>query len=598
MISFIINIYKKEKFIKMANIKNNNYRKIDCKLINDAYLDFMLSKEESVNYIFSEDCFAAKLNFTNNDTRTIVSDYSWNKSILSDKILDNIGYTGVDNGFINYERDLIGNDEFVELFMNSSFDLSTYNDKFFVTEVNGNTGVLEYPLDKKCDYTAFKGGFYQGFFKIDGDKYQTLPHRIDDEWNINITLRKKDYETHPNILNNRHINNKGIFFYIGTRAENKFWELYKSDSSMEKLKYDDSNEYTSDYSMYDSEVTKHQYHEDEPNPANRDDRYGDVCECLDYFDDEYNPYGNETCSASKNEYFQDDYTGKGTTVGCDCPENDLAIEDEYIQEQLNLDEVKLVDSNGNPLDEKGFYEIETDNKFIIFNQTKNGFTTKTWNEDYKFILTGKTDSPNINYFPYLHHAKGGYDKKDVQKLIEEHSYKYNVFKDIENNALCFKINDDGSISYRYLSTNCEIIEETSQPNIINNDEWANVHIKIVRKSNEQPNECDVHYKQGKMQIYIYVNGYLKLVSKELPEIILKPLNDNSERQEGVPYSMSIGGGTQGLSERILLNYYDITDYELPIEKNFAGTFIGDIKTFSFIPCKLGFSTIFKYRGGF
>ena len=49
-----------------------------------------------------------------------------------------------------------------------------------------------------------------------------------------------------------------------------------------------------------------------------------------------------------------------------------------------------------------------------------------------------------------------------------------------------------------------------------------------------------------MQIFIYVNGYLKLISKELPELNLKPLNDTQERQEGIPFNISIGGGTQGV----------------------------------------------------
>ena len=96
-----------------------------------------------------------------------------------------------------------------------------------------------------------------------------------------------------------------------------------------------------------------------------------------------------------------------------------------------------------------------------------------------------------------------------------------------------------------------------------------------------------------MQIFIYINGYLKLVSKELPELMLKPLDDNSERQEGVPYSLSIGGGSQVLCERILLNYYNRPDYLLPIERYFCGTFIGDIKNFTFIPCRINYPIISK-----
>lgn len=584
----------------MAIIKNNNYKKIDCRLYNDSYMDFILSKDDVRVYGDINECIAAHLDFSGVDKRHVVSDAVWGNAIASDGILHNIGYTGVDNGFISYERDMIGNDEFLELFVNSKFSLNTFGDRFFVTKVDGNAMMQEYPVVPQKDYVSLKGGFYQGFFKIYGDKYQTLPYRIMDEWNISMTLRKRDYETPSNILNKRHVKNKGFFFFIGARSENKFWELYKSMPTTEELKYTDLDDYSEDYDIMSSNVTRHQYHEDIPNPENRDDGYGDLCECTAYFQDGYDPYAEgEGCfkKGCDNDYFTDDYTGKGTTVGCDCPVNDLAIEDDYMQEQLQLDSIKLEDSKGNAIGEKGFYEIETDNKFIIFNAAKDGFNTKTWDDAYKFILTGKKDCPNINYFPYLNQTSSGYTKNNIDKLIKEHTYAYNVFKDIECNALGFKINDDGSISYRYISKKCEVIEETSKPNIIKEDEWYDIHIKILRKKGSIP-VCDEHYRQGMMQIYVYVNGYLKMVSRELPELILRTLDDNPERQEGIPYSISIGGGSQGLSERILLDYYDRTDYVLPIEENFAGSFIGDIKDFTFIPCPIDFAIISQKRQGF
>lgn len=508
----------------MANIKNNNYRKIDCRLYYDTYMDFMISKDEALNFNLNDDCIAAKLNFFNHNSNNVISEVSWINSISSDTKLNNIGYTGVDNGFISYEKDRIGNDEFLELFTNSTFDLSKFGDKFFVTKVDGNTNLFSYPIEINNEYTSLKGGFYQGFFKIDGDKYQTLPHRIDSEWNFTFTLRAMDYETPANILNKRHFNNEGIFFFIGTRAENKFWELYKSDEKMNEYKYDDSEDYTTDFDLMDSDVVESEYHD--------------------------------------NGFFEDD----------------------YLKEQISLNDIKLKDSKNNPIGEKGFYEIETDNKFIIFNHGKEGYTTKTWDENYKFVLTGKNDSPNINYYPYLNHGDGGYTKKNVEELNDKHSYKYDVLKDIDNNAFALKINQDGSISYRLLTDNAELIEETSMPNIIKKNEWAKIQLKMVRVSTGNDDVCDENYVPGKMRIYVYVNGLLKIVSKELPELFLKPLNDSPERQEGVPYTISIGGGTQGLSERIFLDYYDMTNYILPMEKYFGGTFIGDIKDFTFVPC--------------
>jgi hypothetical protein len=79
---------------------------------------------------------------------------------------------------------------------------------------------------------------------------------------------------------------------------------------------------------------------------------------------------------------------------------------------------------------------------------------------------------------------------------------------------------------------------------------------------------------------------LKFISQELPELSLKPLNDISDKQEGVPYNISIGGGSQGLMDTIGVDYYKISQYILPIEKNFAGTFMGDISKFKFYDSSL------------
>ncbi len=504
----------------MSNIHCNNFRKIDCKLINDEYVDFMISKDDVINNNFY-DYIISDLNFINTNNKHIVSNISWKNSVTSNSILKNIGYTGVDNGFINYQKDKISNEEFLELYTNSNFDLSTFDDKFFVTEVTGNTNQFSYPIEKYKDYIALKGGFYQGFFKIYGDKYQTLPHIINNEWDFSITLRKQNYETKNNILNKRYPENKGLFLYIGTRAENKFWELYKKSEISNEYKYNDSDDYSIDYDYTQSDVIKHKYYEDNI-----------IEEC------------------------------------------DNAIDEDYLMEDISLENIDLKDSKGYNIKDDNIYEIETDNKFIIFNRTKNGFNIDTWDDNNKFILTGQTvNTPNL--FLYLNKTNTGHTIDDINEVLEEFKKEYNIFKDINNNALGFKINDDGSIGYRYLINNGDIIEEKSKPNIIKNNEWTTINVKIVNKN---PTDCN-HNENDKMQIYIYVNGYLKLISKELPILNLHELNDSPQKQEGVPYSISIGGGSQGLSERIFLNYYDISDYQMPIEKYFAGTFIGDIKNF-------------------
>ena len=83
----------------------------------------------------------------------------------------------------------------------------------------------------------------------------------------------------------------------------------------------------------------------------------------------------------------------------------------------------------------------------------------------------------------------------------------------------------------------------------------------------------------KMRIMIYVNGFLKFISKEINTLSFRALDEIYQKQEGVPYNISLGGGTIGLMETIMPRYYDVSKYVFPIEKDFCGTFIGDIKSF-------------------
>ena len=73
--------------------------------------------------------------------------------------------------------------------------------------------------------------------------------------------------------------------------------------------------------------------------------------------------------------------------------------------------------------------------------------------------------------------------------------------------------------------------------------------------------------------------------------LFKMLNDLEEKQEGVPFNISIGGGTQGLSEVVYLNYMKLPEYVLPLEKEFGGSFIGWLKSFKFYNCLLNYQEI-------
>ena len=92
-------------------------------------------------------------------------------------------------------------------------------------------------------------------------------------------------------------------------------------------------------------------------------------------------------------------------------------------------------------------------------------------------------------------------------------------------------------------------------------------------------------------MYFYIDGKLSYITKSLPMFNFHKLNDLDEKQEGVPYNISIGGGTQGLAETVLPNYMLDPYRTYPIEENFAGSFIGYMKSFKFYNCKMEFGNI-------
>ena len=251
---------------------------------------------------------------------------------------------------------------------------------------------------------------------------------------------------------------------------------------------------------------------------------------------------------------------------------------QYIENDITPTSVEIKDENDISLEIDGYYEIKTDNKFLFFNNTEDGFNTETWDESNEVILTGFKKKKLPNLYLLLNNSENGYTADTIDKYYESNKEEYNVTKDIINNAFALKINNDGSIGYRYLVSACneqkyDIIEEKSLPNIIKRCEWNNVKIVIEKITDNNTNE------NNKMIIKIYVDDKLKFISKELPLLNLRSLNELEHRQEGVAYNISLGGGTMGLCDSIWLNYYKPFKYILPLEKYFSGTFNGDIQSF-------------------
>jgi hypothetical protein len=512
----------------MSIVNNYIFKNLRLRLSNKDYWDLVLSSDlrgydDSTLYcgdVVSGDTLVTSFDFDDLLSvtgRTIYSLDTWNGSILP-----KTGLTLCDIGLTGVDNRFVPNLTGETLFISSA------DSRFFVTKVSGDSYV--YPIyftgDSTGNYAQFCGGFYQGFYKL---------------------------ENYP----------------IKKISDNKFLE----------------------------------------------------CKC-----------GN-SC--------EDNCSGCNCGCGCTCPppeEPNPVIEYQVLPNRfskgwtaefwLKRENNCLLVQSGTTLNEiypnnEGFFftmGVRAENKFWDFFSGETGYTT--------CLNSGHTIMPPIGYTdpmsgmnPFLYYGLVGCEINSCDMCSCEPcecedfngSYPFYAEKDyisdIVDNIIGFRIKNDGSIGYRKLSfsgqcsgstieccrtsggtyvTGYTIEESYSDSNIIPLNKWSQV---VVRYDADYPISeddldcpCSNSFKQfcpRPGQLSFYVNGYLKHRVKGVKELIPRGLDEYPEKQLGVPYSISIGGGTQGLIETKTFNGIDTKDFNLPIQKNFAGSFIGGISKFRF-----------------
>ena len=491
--------------MSQSNILNHNREIFNLNVSTSDYWDFHLYLNQSSGIINNDDCLGAYIDTT--DEQCYIdnglmskNDYQWDKAVNNGVILNNIGLTGVDNGLILYDKNIISDEEFKDILENSTLEIDKDDNRLYLFQVNGNNQIFDYSTTKVVDdgenVMKLSGGWYQGFFQTgNGCDYKVLPSKLEnDGWEMQFILKpeNKVFSTTKPTLNDIYPENKGIFFYIGTRAENKWYKYYN-----------DKNEDTS----------------------------------LTF-----------------------------TNV----------VDNNGVQEDIKQD-IK-----------NDIIKFKTDNKFIFYNRTKDGVTTKTKNppENIDIIMDKYRVSDSENYFILMNRTKSGYTTKNISNYETTHPIShYDLVKDLIDNALSFQIKEDGSVGYKYLVRNCEseneyeILNEWSYPNLINLGEWVTIDVRFRPIENKF------------MRLMFYINGKLVLYSKELPILNLRQLDDIYEKQEGVPYNISIGGGTQGLCDVVYDDKDKIPETVLFLEKEFGGSFIGLFKSFKFFTCDKNYNDI-------
>lgn len=583
----------------MSNILNHNRDIFKFDLNKEDYWDFHLCVDNSPTDLSEglvEKCLSSFIDFSDDECLWFDNAYSkynyvWDGAVNNGLDFNSFGYVSVDNGKTYYEKDRITNSEFFKLYTETTLHIDADDLRFTMTKVRGNHQLYDYSNEitlwnDTIQTARLNGGWYQGFFCADGgSEYKTLPTDVGSGWGIEFVVNKEDFVNPSKTLNDAHPENKGIFFYIGTRAENKWWERYLTDHDFDWCSRNVlSDEYVDPSYYYKYDINNDYF-----------GKFIEIYEDEGYFGEDYLVQQENTAESP----FEKKYMNEKP---CDVCSN--YVDEEYYEKDLKIEEdMKLTTEGGHDMYQPNIVEYETDNKFLIFDRTCEGQKADKWDEDTKFVLD-YIRKPDIgNYFTLLNRTCEGYDVDKLKKLIEIKNKEYNVLKDLYRNALAFQIRDDGTIGYKYLVKDCEseeekykILEEFTDNPVILNKIWYTVNIQIlpVRHHDFSLNKCIVSSPfDDKMMIMIYVNGKLVLVSREIPMLNLKKLDDLDDKQQGVPFNISVGGGTQGLAEVVYLNYMKPPQYTLPLEREFGGSFIGWIKSFKFYSCHLNYQEIVK-----
>tara|TARA_R110000868_G_scaffold19400_7_gene83589 strand:- start:259 stop:1944 length:1686 start_codon:yes stop_codon:yes gene_type:complete len=547
-----------------TNINNYNLNNLRLSLNFKEYWDFFLADGAVISSPFtgsiSGTCFVTHFDFNDSDiystgstsANTIYSLQTWTGATNTGYTLDTIGLTGIDNGLVAFDK-ISGdttNQALLSALTTSILTIPSGDTRFILNRVTGTTEQYVYPMEIISDtgttgnYARLCGGFYQGYYKLDGYDYQVLPNRMPRGWVSELWLNKSDdvcSGTTGTTLNDNYPNNKGFFFYMGTRAENKFWTVFE---------------------------------------------------------------GLDT----------------GCTVDCTIPVGCTGTPTEWCTVPK---ENQIVLADGHPLSPPLIKFLTITNGFMIYNQGEARHThygigypkgkETPWRGSVVWTATTMEQSDFRNPFMVYWNSHSNLstcsneDSPIGGSMVSDYTGAtrpdliLDVNADIVDNAIGFRIKDDGSIGYRLLSmtgacsgdtyySGITVTEKYSASGTVSGNVWTNVSVRFY--AYETYNEYQLTCGDRRLGwLGIYVDGKLKLWVDDFLEIVPRRLNDDKNKQLAVPYNISVGGGSQGLLETMTFDGQDPSDLGLNIEQNFAGTFVGDISQFKFYACDLDWTEI-------
>jgi hypothetical protein len=510
------------------------------------------------------------------DDNVIVSENYWNPDDIDPNFcpivtdLCDVGLTGIDNGLV---KKMSGETIQITtgLYTNNTDKYSRYKyDRRmklhpitgFTTTQNRlwNDDSYSYDLNYATDggevgyFARLDGGFFQGFYKIPGYDYQIFPQRVPLGWTAEFMLRYRWTGDTSVGLNNRYPNNKGTFFYMGSRAENKFYHYA-----------DGSPKQDTGYTRVTSGLTCMH-----------------TCGCSS---------SANTASTCLEVYQISGGTSKNCSCGCNC---ECQVNAQYPEKDPLYDGV----SNGLSLRLSG----DTGNpRLCIKTYTITGGCETTGT-----CQTGLTYHTGTSVTEWCS-TRGIFDDcKNTPYINLEHWVQIDaVFQRNQWLDTCDLYEKGGLgllVDTIYTATPANNSVSLIEPPLTHELPYDPATTEIVTFNDNWTEEKK--YRLGTLKIF--VNGKLFMVAENFEEIIPRLLNVEREKQIGVGYNISLGGGTQGLKDNLTFSggcpesisgityqqdpeclttddldntiYSGLTTH-IKLEEYFGGSMIGDVSAF-------------------
>jgi hypothetical protein len=173
-------------------------------------------------------------------------------------------------------------------------------------------------------------------------------------------------------------------------------------------------------------------------------------------------------------------------------------------------------------------------------------------------ITGITTSEN-NYLDAFYEVEVNKKAFSSWETRKKKEYKEVPATDnVKGNAIAFFLTSDKRIGYKYIDDNGLIIENVS-PAQTTATGWTIIAIAFTPDALiDNPALIDCAPRRTGKLIF-YINGRAIWILKQFPEYFFKALKNQREKQIGVPYSISWGGGSFGLRHSW---HYDYQKYSL------------------------------------